>query len=44
MDKIRRKITVKFEKRRRVLRKFQGRRILPSVMKELNEISRGAGH
>ena len=41
MDKIRRKITVKFEKRRRVARKFQGRRILPSVMKELNDISRG---
>ena len=41
MDKIRRKITVKFEKRRRVARKFQGRHILPSVMKELNDISRG---
>lgn len=41
VDKIRRKITVKFEKRRRVARKFQGRRILPSVMKELNDLSRG---
>ena len=41
MDKIRRKITIKHEKRRRVARKLQGRRILPSVMIELNEKSRG---
>lgn len=41
MDKIRRKITVKHEKRRRVARKLQGRLILPSVMNELNKKSRG---
>jgi hypothetical protein len=41
VDKIMRKIAVKFEKRRRVAKKFQGRRILPSVMKELNDLSRG---
>ena len=41
MDKIRRKITIKFDKRRSVARKFEGRRILPSVMKEFNDTSRG---
>ena len=41
VDKIRRNILVKMEKRRRIAKKLEGHRILPSVMKELNAKSRG---